>query len=165
MQKTYIFGHKKPDSDSVMSAIGLSYLKNSLGENTEPRILGDINKETKYALKYFNIKTPEYLNDVKLQLKDIDYHKNFFIKETDSIYTGYQRMLEKSLTGIPIVDDKNYFKVEKDGEIINSTLVNDLEEVEVPNTNLNRNYTKYIISLSIGLVGLGIILYEKKKRK
>ena len=43
MQKTYIFGHKKPDSDSVMSAIGLSYLKNSLGENTEPRILGDIN--------------------------------------------------------------------------------------------------------------------------
>ena len=62
-------------------------------------------------------------------------------------------------------NDKNYFKVEKDGEIINSTLVNDLEEVEVPNTNLNRNYTKYIISLSIGLVGLGIILYEKKKRK
>ena len=47
MQKTYIFGHKKPDSDSVMSAIGLSYLKNSLGENTEPRILGDVNKETK----------------------------------------------------------------------------------------------------------------------
>lgn len=109
MQKTYIFGHKKPDSDSVMSAIGLSYLKNCLGENTEPRILGDINKETKYALEYFNLKTPEYLNDVKLQLKDIDYHKNFYIKETDSIYSAYQKMLEKSLTGIPVVDSKNYF--------------------------------------------------------
>ena len=95
MQKTYIFGHKKPDSDSVMSAIGLSYLKNLLGENTEPRILGDINKETAYALKYFHLPIPEYLIDVKLQLKDIDYHKNFYIKETDSIYTGYQKMLEK----------------------------------------------------------------------
>ena len=38
MSKTYIFGHKKPDSDSVMSAIGLSYLKNKLGENTVPSI-------------------------------------------------------------------------------------------------------------------------------
>ena len=93
MQKTYIFGHKKPDTDSVMAAISLSYLKNLLGENTEPRLLGDVNKETKFALNYFDITEPEYLNDVKLQLKDIDYHKNFLMKETDSIYTGYQKML------------------------------------------------------------------------
>ena len=72
MEKTFIFGHKKPDSDSVMSAIGLSYLKNQLGENTEPRILGNINKETKYALKFFDLKEPEYLNDVKLQSKDVN---------------------------------------------------------------------------------------------
>ena len=109
MQKTYIFGHKKPDTDSVMSAIGLSHLKNLLGENTEARILGDVNKETSYALKYFNLRTPEYLNDVKLQLKDIDYHKNFHIKETDSIYTSYQKMLEKGLTGIPVTDAKGHF--------------------------------------------------------
>ena len=47
MSKTYIFGHKKPDTDSVTSAIALSYLRNSLGEETEPRVLGDINNETK----------------------------------------------------------------------------------------------------------------------
>ena len=38
MRRTFIFGHKKPDSESVMSAIGLSYLKNQLGENTEARV-------------------------------------------------------------------------------------------------------------------------------
>ena len=85
MKKTFIFGHKKPDTDSVMSAIGLSYLKNALGDSTEPWIIGHINKETSYALNYFNIKTPEYLNDVKLQLKDVNYHKGCYIKETDSI--------------------------------------------------------------------------------
>ena len=34
MKKTYIFGHKNPDTDSVTSAIALSYLKNKLGYNT-----------------------------------------------------------------------------------------------------------------------------------
>ena len=42
MEKIYIIGHKKPDTDSVTSAIALSYLKNKLGQNTEPRVLGDI---------------------------------------------------------------------------------------------------------------------------
>ena len=109
MEQTYIFGHKKPDSDSVMSAIGLSYLKNQLGENTTPRVLGSINKETKYALDYFNVKEPLYLNDVKLQIKDVNYHKDFLIKENDSIYNGYQLMLKEGLTGLPIVKEGNDF--------------------------------------------------------
>ena len=110
MRKTFIFGHKKPDSDSVMSAIGLSYLKNQLGENTEARVLGTINKESKYALDYFNLNEPKYLNDVKLQLKDVKYHKGFYLKETDSIYDGYQAMLKEGLTGLPVVKDDNSFE-------------------------------------------------------
>ena len=34
MEKIYIFGHRNPDTDSVCSAISLSYLKNKLGYNT-----------------------------------------------------------------------------------------------------------------------------------
>ena len=107
--KTMIFGHKKPDSDSVMSAIGLSYLENECGNNTEPRVLGNINKETKYAIDYFNLEEPAYLNDVKLQLKDVNYHKGFFMKENDSIYEGYQYMLNENLTGLPIVKEDEIF--------------------------------------------------------
>ena len=134
MRKTFIFGHKKPDTDSVMSAIGLSYLKNRLGENTTPKVLGDINKETHFALDYFNLKAPEYLNDVKLQLKDIDYHKNFLIKESDSIYNGYQKMLEGGLTGLPVVNDKGFFT----GLIT----IKDLSHVIV-NENAEDLYTSY----------------------
>lgn len=107
--KTMIFGHKKPDSDSVMSAIGLSYLENECGNNTEPRVLGNLNKETKYAIDYFNLEEPAYLNDVKLQLKDVNYHKGFFMKENDSIYEGYQYMLNENLTGLPIVKEDDIF--------------------------------------------------------
>ena len=77
-----------------MSAIGLSYLKNQLGENTEARVLGTINKESQYVLNYFNIKAPRYLNDVKLQLKDVHYHKGFFLEENASIYDAYQEMYD-----------------------------------------------------------------------
>ena len=102
MKKTYIFGHKKPDTDSVVSAIALSYLKNQLGDNTEARVIGNINKETAFALNFFHVKEPKYLNDVKLQLKDVNYHKGFYIEDTKSIYDGYQEMLQKELTGIPV---------------------------------------------------------------
>ena len=36
-EKTLVFGHRKPDTDSITASISLSYLKNQLGENTEPR--------------------------------------------------------------------------------------------------------------------------------
>ncbi len=107
--KTMIFGHKKPDSDSVMSAIGLSYLENKCGNNTEPRILGNVNKETKYALDYFDLNEPDYLNDVKLQIKDINYHKDFYMRDSDSIYEGYQYMLKDNLTGLPVIKDNGEF--------------------------------------------------------
>ena len=57
-EKVYIFGHQKPDTDSVCSAISLAYLKRKMGVNATPRILGSINKETKYVLEYFKVKTP-----------------------------------------------------------------------------------------------------------
>ncbi len=134
MEKTFIFGHKKPDSDSVMSAIGLSYLKNKLGDSTEPRILGNVNKETKYALEYFGLKEPEYLNDVKLQIKDVNYHKGFLIKDTDSIYDGYQKMLKEGLTGIPVVQQKNAF--------LGLITIKDLSHMVV-NANFEELFTSY----------------------
>ena len=109
MKKTYIFGHKNPDTDSVCGAISLSYLKNALGEVTEPRILSDINNETKYALSYFNVNVPKYLNDVKVKIKDITYHKNYYVNENTSIYDTYNFMDSKNITGIPLVGDKKAF--------------------------------------------------------
>ena len=48
LSKILVFGHQKPDTDSVTSALVLSYLKNQLGLDSEPRVLGDINNETKF---------------------------------------------------------------------------------------------------------------------
>lgn len=109
MDKIYVFGHRNPDTDSVCSAIALSNLKNELGMNTVPAILSDINNETKYALKYFNTDKPMFLNDVKLKIKDLDYRKDYFINEYESVYSGYQKMAESGTSKIPIVDENQKF--------------------------------------------------------
>ncbi len=110
MEKIYVFGHRKPDTDSVSAAISYAYLKKQLGFDAEPRILSAINKETKYAIDYFKVSEPEYLNDVKLQLKDINYHKGYYLNQNKSIYDSYLYMLNAGLTGVPIVDDEGEFK-------------------------------------------------------
>lgn len=107
--KTYIFGHKKPDTDSVTSAISLSYLKNKLGFDTEPRVLGEVNKETKFALNYFKVKTPKYLNDVKVQVSDIPFRRDIMVNTNASIYEAYTYMVDNEITGLPVVTDKNKF--------------------------------------------------------
>lgn len=108
MNTIYIFGHKKPDTDSICASISLSYLKNKLGFKTEPVTLGNINKETKFVLKYFNLKEPKYLNDVKLQIKDIEFIRHCYVNEKTSINNGYTYMKENGLTGLPIVDDNKH---------------------------------------------------------
>ena len=109
MKEIYIFGHKKPDTDSVTSAIALSYLKNKIGMNTKPMVLGNINNETKFVLNYFKIDVPETLEDVKLQVKDVNYHKDCFVNELDSISKVYNYMSDKNITGVPIVNNNKKF--------------------------------------------------------
>lgn len=103
-QTTYIFGHRKPDTDSVASAIALSYLKNKRGHKTTPVVLDDINKETEFVLDYFGIRQPEFLNDVKLKIEDVNYYKECFVSEKESIKSTYEYIKEKGITGVPIVD-------------------------------------------------------------
>ncbi|MBO6195611.1 MAG: putative manganese-dependent inorganic diphosphatase [Bacilli bacterium] len=109
MDKIYIFGHQRPDTDAITGAITLSYLKNKLGMDTEPRALGHVNDETKYVLDYFKVKEPKYLNDVRLQIKDIDYHKDYFLDEKTPIKEVYDYFIEKGITGVPIVDKNQLF--------------------------------------------------------
>lgn len=64
MNKIFVFGHKSPDTDSICSSIVMAQLQNKLGNNTICYRLGDINKETTYALNYFNVEIPQLLTSI-----------------------------------------------------------------------------------------------------
>ena len=44
----YVVGHKVPDSDSIVGAIALAYLKNQIGEEAIPARLGEPTPETQF---------------------------------------------------------------------------------------------------------------------
>jgi len=55
----YVFGHKNPDSDSIVGAISLSYLKNKVEkEEYIPARQGEITAETQFILDTFGGKLP-----------------------------------------------------------------------------------------------------------
>lgn len=108
MKYNLIFGHKTPDTDSVCSAIALAHLKNKLNEPSKAYILGNINKETSFVLKYFNANVPEILNNVKIQLKDLDFARVKSFNKHQSVHFAYFHMNENKLRTLPIVDEENY---------------------------------------------------------
>lgn len=101
---TFIFGHKSPDTDTVCSSIALSYLKNKLGDKTVPKVLGNLNNETKFVLNYFGVAVPSYLNDVKVRIKNVKYDKKAYILEDESIDSAFKLMEKHNITAIPLVD-------------------------------------------------------------
>lgn len=107
MKHNLIFGHKVPDTDSVCASITLANLKNKLNESSKPYILGKINKETNFVLKYFNVDVPDELDNVKVQIKDLNYDKVKPFRAEQSIHFAYFFMNENRLRTLPIVDDKS----------------------------------------------------------
>ena len=149
MEPIYVFGHKNPDTDSVCGAISYAYLKNKLGVKAEPRVIGEINKETEYVLKYFKIEVPHYLNDVKVQLKDVNFHKNYLLNENKPIIDAFNVMNLNAITGLPLVDDNKKFKgyvslkeIAAD-MIYNENLLVDTDFVNLVNVLDAKEYLKY----------------------
>ncbi len=66
MEKTYIFGHKNPDTDSITSSLVMADFETKLGNtNVIACRLGNINKETEYVLNYLGIEAPEFIETVE----------------------------------------------------------------------------------------------------
>lgn len=106
MKYNLIFGHKTPDTDSVCAAIALSHLKNETNELSKPYVLGSINKETEFVLKYFNVQVPEKLNNVKIQIKDLAYDRVEPFNKNNSVHFAYFNMNENKLRTLPIIDEQ-----------------------------------------------------------
>ncbi len=108
-----MFGHKKPDTDSVSASIAMAYLMNKVNKRFEfvPKVLGSINNETKFVLEKFGVRTPKYLNDVKVQIRDINYRRGLFVDRFDTIKDAYERMMVTQSSGIPLIDSKNKNKL------------------------------------------------------
>lgn len=91
--KNLVFGHTNPDTDSIASAIVMANLQNKLGNETECYRLGDVNKETAYALKTFGVETPEFLSEVEENANVIMVDSNEFTQSANGIENANIKMV------------------------------------------------------------------------
>ncbi|MCT4598459.1 MAG: putative manganese-dependent inorganic diphosphatase [Vallitalea sp.] len=105
MNNIYIFGHQNPDTDSICSALAYENLKKQLGyDNYVAARLGNVNKETMYALDYFGIKPPKLLKNLKPQVNDLNLSKTVVAYETDTVKKALEKIISKIGRSIPVVD-------------------------------------------------------------
>ena len=112
--KTYVIGHKNPDSDSICSAIGQAHLENQIktdrNKEYQPISAGDINAETAFALAYFNVQKPKVKEDVSLTIKDAMTKRpieDVSINKDASIREFIDLIMDKNIkTAVVLNDDK-----------------------------------------------------------
>ena len=65
MGKTYIFGHKNPDTDSIVSSLVMTNLEKKLGNSEAISCrTGKVNKESEYVLKYTGVEAPTLIENL-----------------------------------------------------------------------------------------------------
>ena len=90
-----IIGHKRPDTDSICSAIAYAYLKNQISEEKhEARRAGDINAETAFVLSHFGVTIPRLSEDMSPAIVNIDIREEPGISGEMSVRAAWQRMQE-----------------------------------------------------------------------
>jgi len=89
---TYIFGHTTPDSDSIIGALSLTYLKNQLGEECVATRQGEISPETKFILDKFDGELPV--------LKTSYANEKVYIVDTTDLALLSQDIKEATVLGV-----------------------------------------------------------------
>jgi len=135
----YIFGHTNPDSDSIVGAISLSYLKNQIGEECIPTRQGDISPETKFILDKFGFELP--------RLKTEYAGEDVYIIDYSDLAQAPKDILESNIKGI--VDHH------KLGDITTSTPLECwIRPVGCSNTIVKEMFDHYGVAIPKDLAGM-----------
>lgn len=86
----------------------------------------------------------------KIIIDNLEYGR-YYIKEVETASPDYILNTEKI-----------YFEIRENGEVVKATMTN--EKVEMPKT-FNTDLTSSIIIISTAVLGLGLLIYAKKKNK
>lgn len=102
----YVTGHKNPDSDSICAAYAYAEFKNKIGSKIPavPVRLGNVSRETQFILDRFNVEAPEFLETVKLKVRDLEIDNITPIAQEMSLKMAWNIMRDKNVKSLPVAD-------------------------------------------------------------
>ena len=105
MTPIYIFGHQKPDTDSIASVIGYAEYRNrSEPGRYIPARCGDLNPETRYMLDRFGLENPAFIPSVEPRLSDITYKPVFSLPADVPTVDVATLMAKEAIRNVVIID-------------------------------------------------------------
>lgn len=107
MDPIYVFGHRNPDTDSVVSSMAYAALNNALGSSEYvPARLGHINDETAFLLERFGFDAPLYLTTVRTQVRDIEYDMPPSLSSGVAVSHAWEVLRQNvGLSAVPVTDE------------------------------------------------------------
>lgn len=112
MEKTiFVFGHKNPDTDSVVSATAYAAFKNAQGFSEYKACrAGKLNPQTEYIYKKFGITPPEFIPDMNPRVAFYMDDNAEAINQMTPFWEAAAFMREKGRKVFPVVDDEGHYK-------------------------------------------------------
>lgn len=107
METIYVTGHRNPDTDSIVSAMAYTALRNSLGDREyTAACLGRLSDETQAVLEHFQFKAPRLLENVRTQVCDLDYDTPPTLNAGVTISRAWQTIhKDANISAIPVTNE------------------------------------------------------------
>ena len=106
MDTIYVTGHRNPDTDSIVSAMAYAALRNSLGDREyTAACLGRVSDETQAVLNHFHFQAPQLLENVRTQVRDLDFDTPPMLNTGVTISRAWQLMQSNKISAIPVAND------------------------------------------------------------
>jgi len=104
-RRVYVIGHKRPDTDAIVSAAAYAELLRRQGwENVIAARQGPPWPETRYILERFGVPAPLLVEDVRPRVADVMTTRSVTADPNESIYQIGRRLRENQVRSIPLVD-------------------------------------------------------------
>ena len=101
----YVFGHRNPDTDAICSALAYAdLLRQTDRPDAVAACCGTPNDRTEFALRKAGLAPPRIIMDIRPELEDVCKRDVVLAHESDVFYEVYQRMEEREIRSIPVVD-------------------------------------------------------------
>ena len=131
MDTIYVTGHRNPDTDSIVSAMAYAALRNALGDREySARRIGHVSDETHLVLERFGFAPPEWVKNVRTQVRDLDYDTPPALSSGVTVSRAWSVLTsDRSIAAIPVTnEDGTLFGMISAGDIAS----HDMRSIERP---------------------------------
>lgn len=154
--KIYITGHRHPDTDSIVSAIAYASFKRRQGFQAIPCRLGQINAESQYLLKRFEMEDPMLFEDARSTMDEIEMDKPLAISPMTTI--------QEALEGMKRLHKQSFGVVNEQNKLMGMVTKSDLAEIGLGDTAFSIKLLKETPTHMIADTISGTLLYDDEQR-